>query len=554
MVTFVNAPESMSSTLAQALSGVASAGIQNYTERADEQALQKAVRDLPEGYSMRDLLTAVNGTRAAPEAKERFYKNAFGLAEHEEKIRTNKANEQLTIAKTEAQNAATNLKALKLEEDTRHNKAMESLGSSKLITAENIATGKYQSAETIAALNNVRLTNKDLSDAEARRDKLDFEKIKAENKLEQAKNEFQEKMALANAAEARKDTQGAEKLRIEAETLKAKIEHQEKELDLKTTHLDRQDTLAELKRQDYLDAQTQEANIKLQELDQKYNQLAEELEEKKREFDLNYELSLSKDVRDQDKAQADIDKIAADIQFRQDQLNSTERFRDEQMAIAREKNQIAWEQLKKTDPSEFQNVMQRNVAQEYTKLQHDIPEMIKARETMNEVQALGDKLGWSGAAANNIWGTKNGAELEAKSYLLLKAPIKVFNPSGPLAAKKLDQLRQIYHIKASDTPVVKKGKLEALRAFNDQALKIAEDRMKLIQQYNGAPPLNVMEESERNSESMVDAMLDYNMNAEPVNIKGLPDPSVKRNGQWPTLKLKSGEILYSDGLRWLKKK
>ncbi len=542
------------------------------TNRADEMAIQKAVGDLPEGYTPRQLLDAVAKVKTyKPEAKQTFMKNAMSVQDYEATAQKAASAKQLADAKlVDAQSRTANaaadldLKRETLGETIRHNKAVEqnvdnatkskeSIATLKNQSAENIASGGWKSKETVAAQNNTRLTNQHMIDSEIARDNLNFKIQSTTDKAEQDRKEAEAKYQLAQRAEERKDTQGAEKLRLEADGLKLKADQFDRSLEQLKNHQGRLDTVVELKRQDHVDAQAVEANIKLQELAQKAAQLEAELEEKKRQYDQTYELSLNKDAREQDKVQAEIDKMEKDIELKQQQLQQAEVLQEHQMAIAREKNDIAWKQLEKTNPNEFEKVRQRNIAEEYTKLESDIPEMQKARQVMDEVQALGDQMGWKGAAANTIFGTKTGAELEAKSYLLLKAPIKVFNPSGPLAAKKLDQLRMIYHIKASDTPMVKQGKLAALRSFNDQALKIAEDRMKLIQQYGGAPPLKVMEESQRNAESIVDAFLDYDMNAEPVNLKGLPDPTIKRNGQWPTGKA-NGELIYSDGTRWLKKK
>lgn len=118
MTTIVNRPESMGATLAKALGQTATAAVKTHNERSDEQALQKAVLDLQEGYSMRDLLTAIGATRAAPEAKEKFLNNALGVAKFEK--------EKETASKTAAhQQAQEKHQQDQLAEQNRHNLATE---------------------------------------------------------------------------------------------------------------------------------------------------------------------------------------------------------------------------------------------------------------------------------------------------------------------------------------------------------------------------------------------------------------------------------------------
>lgn len=145
MATILPVQETMGRTLARALSQTGAALAQSHNERSDEQALQKSVGDLKEGHSMRDLLSAITNTRAAPEAKERFLNNAFQLAKYEKEKETSEANK----ANQEAQRTH---QMNQLGEQKRHNEVVENKPSKADIKAEEGKKDKIQTQKVFDEL------------------------------------------------------------------------------------------------------------------------------------------------------------------------------------------------------------------------------------------------------------------------------------------------------------------------------------------------------------------------------------------------------------------
>lgn len=100
---------------------------QGYTNRSDEMALQKAIGDLGENPTPRQILDAVTGTRTYnPESKQNLFKNYLGVAQFEE-LQKNHRNsreereEKARIAKNNA-TALVDASDLSDEEKAKYNK------------------------------------------------------------------------------------------------------------------------------------------------------------------------------------------------------------------------------------------------------------------------------------------------------------------------------------------------------------------------------------------------------------------------------------------------
>lgn len=101
MVTVVPGDNSWS----DAFKGVGSGLAQGYTNRSDENAIQKAISELPQDASARQILDTVTGVKThSPEAKQNAFKNYLGVKNFEEMQRKAKAQEDLVREKLEAKN------------------------------------------------------------------------------------------------------------------------------------------------------------------------------------------------------------------------------------------------------------------------------------------------------------------------------------------------------------------------------------------------------------------------------------------------------------------
>jgi len=88
-----------------------------------------------------------------------------------------------------------------------------------------------------------------------------------------------------------------------------------------------------------------------------------------------------------------------------------------------------------------------------------------------------------------------------------------------------------YVVKGTELPSKRIAKLNALERFAKQALNRAKQKMALIMKYNGNPPEQVIDNFDKESDTISDAMLDYNLIAdenEPEKKSRLPLSSFQR--------------------------
>jgi hypothetical protein len=158
--------------------------------------------------------------------------------------------------------------------------------------------------------------------------------------------------------------------------------------------------------------------------------------------------------------------------------------------------------------SEFEKVRERKAAEEYSKLEEHVPILKDNLKGIEDVRALAKSRGFFGPVAGAL-GLGKSHELNAKSFPLIQQIVKAFNPSGPIAQRKLEFIKDQYEVKATDMPWKVEGKLNALEYWTKQALAREEQKLKLYQKYDGIPPKDELEQFERESDSLSDAMMDY---------------------------------------------
>jgi hypothetical protein len=205
--------------------------------------------------------------------------------------------------------------------------------------------------------------------------------------------------------------------------------------------------------------------------------------------------------------------------------------------------------------SAFDKKIQEKYAEEYVELPKELEKVKTNGEDIEHAKELSKQLGYIGSVKSAVGLSELGSEIDAVGFKLMQPMLKIFNPSGPVAEKKLKQLEAKYAIKSTDLPDVREGKLKALERFNKQAERRIEARMDLISKYNGLPPQATVNRFDKESETLGNAMLDYDLIGEEVKEEDIP-PEYKDASKF------KGDIItspdgstkyYSDGTRWLKK-
>ena len=419
MVQFIPARNTWSD-IGERFAGGATEG---YMNRADENALRKAVTDLGENASPRDILNAITNTKThSKESKQNVLKNWMGVAEFEHTQQKYKDDQEIAKAKAEIDKAREIRENNRLTETQRHNNAVETTANTR-----NTFTS---------------------------------------NQLAETKRHNQAMESTANSRDS--------------DAVKKKAE------------------LAEIKKKE----------------DQ------------------------TKKVEEKAKVNSIVDKLA---------------LPDEQKTALREasldtvedllKHQVK-ESIKPKKPTKAQQIIEESNAKQYIEDVKTLPEFYDTKKNSEYVSQLYDSMGAT-APIKGILGVGKSKELETISFALLQPFIKLFNPAGVLAQKKLELMKDMYHIKASDFPWQVQGKLAAIERYNNQAIDRTKKRIDLYEKYDGAIPRGVMDEYYRENDTLLDSMINANVMKE--EIKNIPlDPAEYETAVGP-----DGTRYVSDGTRWV---
>jgi hypothetical protein len=187
-------------------------------------------------------------------------------------------------------------------------------------------------------------------------------------------------------------------------------------------------------------------------------------------------------------------------------------------------------------------------AQKYLDLTADVKKSESTIEALDWLDKKIDSLGVSGWISGSLGLSKDAAEAESVGFTTIEPIFKLLNPGGGiLAAYKVKEAQNKFAVKASDSPWLKKAKVTALKRFAEQGLERSKDQLELIKKYKGKPPPDVMEKFNKETDTLGDAALDYDLTSEPVDI-GI-DPS-EYKGKTIT---GPGGRYYSDGSTWVRK-
>lgn len=161
--------------------------------------------------------------------------------------------------------------------------------------------------------------------------------------------------------------------------------------------------------------------------------------------------------------------------------------------------------------SPFEKKKQELAATEYEKLQTEIPKLQGQLKTINNLRDLSRKelTGLKGYG-KALLGSESASQFDAQGLTLIEPIIKIFNPVGAIPIAKIELVKQKFAPKATDTQRTIEGKLNAIESFTKQALSRAQERMKIIQDYEGNPPPALLNEFDKQSEGLIDVMDTYN--------------------------------------------
>ncbi len=196
-------------------------------------------------------------------------------------------------------------------------------------------------------------------------------------------------------------------------------------------------------------------------------------------------------------------------------INASDKSPEEKERLANEVNEgkISYKGVKDiTKPAKgSESAFEKGLAKENVKLYVDASKAIVQSERnlkdLDRVAELDKKLrGPLGfvQAYNPL--NEDAAEMSALGFGVIEPIVKTFNPSGPIAEKKLKQLQERYGIQATDSSAKIRGKVSALRRYANYAKEIANKRIELFKQYNGNPPIGEIARLDTLGGDIVDQM------------------------------------------------
>lgn len=208
---------------------------------------------------------------------------------------------------------------------------------------------------------------------------------------------------------------------------------------------------------------------------------------------------------EREKIGASKSKIEADEQAKADRITfekEREEARNERARLDRESRENV-AATKGSKQSEFDKTLSREYAKQYAQIQEQLPKYQSAQQDLDYLSEISDKItGLSGYAK---LGTRS--EFDAIAASTIEPMIKMYNPTGAVAARKLDWINKTFKPSSLDTTYTTRGKIAGLkRIFNAQQNKLME-RQKLIESFNGNPPAGAMEAFDRQSEEEYDKIL-----------------------------------------------
>ncbi len=169
-------------------------------------------------------------------------------------------------------------------------------------------------------------------------------------------------------------------------------------------------------------------------------------------------------------------------------------------------------------------------------------------QAIQKVQELSNKLSGPGmVSAKAGFTTQAGKELESSALPIIKPILTLFNPSGPIAERKMRLLVEKYGVLASDPQWIRQAKIDTLKYYNDLAEAKVNEKIELFNKYDGKPPKEMLQNINLSMQMVENSM----QGLVPVSLDGFqgyaPDPTQSAG---EVLTFPNGKQYKSDGVKW----
>lgn len=192
--------------------------------------------------------------------------------------------------------------------------------------------------------------------------------------------------------------------------------------------------------------------------------------------------------------------------------------------------------------SPFEKQKQVDAAKQYKEDKIQVQKINDNLANIDRMKELSEELQGISGYIKAYLGTGKASEFDALGLAAIEPVLKIFNPVGAIPTQKINLIKEKYAPKASDRQSTINGKLRALEGLNKQALARAQQRISLMDEYEGNVPGEILDAFDNESADYLDAILDSETSS------GMPSPSdhkgkkIKNN--------ETGKIFVSDGKKW----
>ncbi len=147
--------------------------------------------------------------------------------------------------------------------------------------------------------------------------------------------------------------------------------------------------------------------------------------------------------------------------------------------------------------------------------------------------------------------TEAAAEVKNLSATNLDTVIKLFNPAGTLPTAKLNWIKDTFAVSPYDNLSTIRGKVNVQKIISQQALGRAEEKLRLLKQYEGVIPPEVDSKFEKDTENLLDVLQEQ---LEPKEKKDFSElPSAQENEGKTIKDNNTGKLFISNGKEWVPK-
>lgn len=175
-------------------------------------------------------------------------------------------------------------------------------------------------------------------------------------------------------------------------------------------------------------------------------------------------------------------------------------------------------QGKKSPLSEKEKIMQKEFGKQEAEIVKELPKINSSLRIADEVGNLIEATTGTGNLS-----LENRSKLDVASSTLLEPLIKIYNPTGQMSAVKLKWITDRFKISNNELRSTQRGKLESIKSLLNEQKRRLEERQKLINEYGGDAPKNVLDNFDKDSEKIYDQMSGFSAFGEakpaPPNIQ-----------------------------------